>query len=101
MPGLEAPIGRLAGGGWGLGSENRLTNPGLTCHPRHMMNRGLCLTSLPLAGVLAIATALPCLSHGQVVQWTANLGGNGHYYQAVPAPIGITWSSAQAIAANR
>ena len=33
-----------------------------------------------------------------LVQWTAGAGGNGHYYQLVAVPGGISWSSASTAA---
>jgi hypothetical protein len=32
--------------------------------------------------------------HGPVIPWSADLGGNGHSYQAVGVPAGITWTQA-------
>ena len=34
-------------------------------------------------------------------RWPAFLGGNGHYYESVAVPAGITWDAASAAAANR
>ena len=37
----------------------------------------------------------------QAVQWTASVGGNGHWYQFVRVPGTITWQSARSAAAER
>ena len=34
-------------------------------------------------------------------QWLASAGGNGHYYEVVPAPLGVIWSNAQNAALNK
>src|SRR2546423_1575837 len=44
---------------------------------------------------------LPFSSQAQPVQWTTNSGGNGHFYEAVVAPSGITWGDAQSAAVSR
>jgi hypothetical protein len=36
-----------------------------------------------------------------LTNWSLQAGGNGHYYQAVLAPAGITWSNASLTASNR
>jgi hypothetical protein len=33
--------------------------------------------------------------------WPAPIGGNGHFYEAVPVPAGLTWDAASARATNR
>ena len=59
------------------------------------MNPSLSHMILPL-----IVVFLPMSTRGQSVQWTTNSGGNGHFYEAVLAPNGITWANAQAAAAS-
>src|SRR6185436_11393637 len=59
------------------------------------MNPSLSHMILPL-----IVVFLPMPTRGQSVQWTTNSGGNGHFYEAVLAPNGITWANAQAAAAS-
>jgi len=39
-----------------------------------------------------------CIVLGDPIQWTIASGGNGHYYDVVSAPNGITWSAASAAA---
>ena len=43
----------------------------------------------------------PSSAPGQITRWTPNSGGNGHYYEAVAAPSGIPWASAQALAVGK
>jgi hypothetical protein len=59
-----------------------------------------CLRSLTLCFSLTLFP-LSSPGQGQLVQWTTNSGGNGHFYEAVFAPSGITWASAQALAVGR
>jgi hypothetical protein len=57
-------------------------------HPVHHvfgLLTGLCLYALPSA-------------QGELVQWPAEDGGNDHWYEAVHAPEGISWTDAQAAA---
>src|SRR5882672_3346614 len=35
----------------------------------------------------------------ELTEWRADVGGNGHFYEAVQAPAGITWDDAEAYAA--
>jgi len=37
----------------------------------------------------------------QPTNWSAKTGGNGHFYEAVAAPWGITWSNASVMASNK
>ena len=37
----------------------------------------------------------------QLVEWPVALGGNGHFYEVVPAPAGINWANSNSGAVNR
>jgi hypothetical protein len=39
-----------------------------------------------------------CIMLGGSIQWTIASGGNGHYYEVIAAPGGITWNAASAAA---
>jgi hypothetical protein len=47
--------------------------------------------------LFGVASAAPSLSN-KIVEWTPAEGGNGHYYEAIHIPEGISWSSANNIA---
>jgi hypothetical protein len=49
----------------------------------------------------AVLAILPSLTQAQLTNWPVNVGGNGHYYEAIRSPGGITWSNASFIASNR
>jgi hypothetical protein len=49
--------------------------------------------------LLALLNCRPTWS--QLVQWPVAQGGNGHFYEVVSAPAGITWSNASLAATNR
>jgi hypothetical protein len=34
-------------------------------------------------------------------QWLVSAGGNGHYYEVIPAPLGVIWSNAESAAENK
>lgn len=51
---------------------------------------------LPLSGIISMV--LPVVAYAAPVQWTVTSGGNGHWYEAVYAPGGISWTSANAAA---
>jgi hypothetical protein len=34
-------------------------------------------------------------------QWLVSAGGNGHFYEVVPAPLGVIWSNAESAAENK
>jgi len=38
---------------------------------------------------------------GRLVQWPTSQGGNGHFYEVVSAPAGISWGNASLSATNR
>lgn len=40
-------------------------------------------------------------AQAQIVSWPIANGGNGHFYEAVVAPGGISWSNASSVATNR
>src|SRR5262249_15632204 len=61
------------------------------------MNRTMCTLVWGIALGLAVAFT-PTHSRADWVQWRVADGGNGHYYQAVSTPGGITWEAAQAAA---
>jgi hypothetical protein len=49
--------------------------------------------------VTCLSTALAAVSaHASPIQWTVGSGGNGHYYDVVSVPAGISWTSANAAA---
>lgn len=50
---------------------------------------------------IGLVMVLQIRAQGQAVQWGAQAGGNGHFYEAVRAPSGITWGAAQSIAVSR
>jgi len=50
------------------------------------------LSLLPFICILATS------AHGSPTQWTVGSGGNGHWYNVVSVPGGISWSSANAAA---
>lgn len=54
---------------------------------------------LIVASMLALALAAP--STAQLVQWPAASGGNGHYYEVVLVPAGVSWTQAQVAAQTR
>ncbi|HTB63883.1 MAG TPA: hypothetical protein VK737_09860 [Opitutales bacterium] len=48
---------------------------------------------------LALAGALPTIyRHGTAVEWPTTAGGNGHFFEAVETPGGITWEAAETYA---
>ena len=49
----------------------------------------------------AVLAILPSLTQAQLTNWAVNVGGNGHYYEAIRSPGGITWSNASLIASSR
>jgi Lectin C-type domain len=49
----------------------------------------------------AVLAILPLLTQAQLTNWAVNVGGNGHYYEPIRSPGGITWSDASLIASNR
>jgi hypothetical protein len=49
--------------------------------------------------LLALLHSQPAWS--QLVQWPVAQGGNGHFYEVVSAPAGITWGNASVAATNR
>jgi hypothetical protein len=59
-------------------------------------------TKIPIVlSVIALAMSLTFVAGAAgPVQWTVASGGNGHYYQAIPAPSGITWQAASNAAAS-
>jgi len=56
-------------------------------------------SALPIIG--AILSAIALNAQAQVLNWPVTSGGNGHYYEAVAAPGGITWSNANYVATTR
>jgi hypothetical protein len=59
----------------------------------------LVLLWLPL---LAAAAAAPLdFRPGPVVEWPMSAGGNGHFFQAIETPNGVTWDDAQSYAGLR
>jgi hypothetical protein len=50
---------------------------------------------------LFLCLGLVATLRAQPVPWLVSNGGNGHAYEAVHAPNGITWAAAQADAVNR
>jgi hypothetical protein len=49
--------------------------------------------------LLALLSSRPTWS--QLVEWPVAEGGNGHFYEVVSAPAGISWSNASLAATNR
>src|SRR5436190_20680061 len=49
----------------------------------------------------ALLCALAFSASAQPVQWPVISGGNGHFYEGILAPSGITWGNAQTNAAFR
>lgn len=47
------------------------------------------------------AMTLAATASAQIVQWTTASGGNGHYYEAVLVPSGISWTQARNAAQSR
>jgi hypothetical protein len=43
----------------------------------------------------------PTMAEGRIFIWPAGAGGNGHYYQAMSVPAGITWEDAQNFALTK
>ena len=64
---------------------------------------GACKTSVAIRFlVLLLFALLNCpLTWSQLVQWPVAEGGNGHFYEVVPAPGGITWGNASLAATAR
>jgi hypothetical protein len=56
--------------------------------------------TLSLSLISAIITLVPPLAPAQITTWSVQAGGNGHYYQAVLAEAGITWTAASLTASN-
>ena len=53
-------------------------------------------------GIVALALLLnPHQACSQLIQWTIAEGGNGHFYEVVPAPGGVTWGNAMLAATER
>jgi hypothetical protein len=52
------------------------------------------------AGVLLslVTASLPTASHAVPIQWTVGSGGNGHFYDVISVPTGISWTGANAAA---
>ena len=52
------------------------------------------------ARAIVLFAALSFISRIQAapVQWDAGSGGNGHYYEAVQVPDGVSWTAASALA---
>src|ERR1051325_6511008 len=52
--------------------------------------------------VFVLLALIGCLrTWSQLVQWPVAQGGNGHFYEVVSAPTGITWGNASLAATNR
>src|ERR1051325_12185873 len=52
--------------------------------------------------VFVLLALLNCQrTRSQLVQWPVAQGGNGHFYEVVSAPTGITWGNASLAATNR
>lgn len=60
------------------------------------MNRGAAPLLFVLLAILGSRS-----TWSQPVQWTVAQGGNGHFYEVVSAPDGITWAAASQAATNR
>jgi hypothetical protein len=57
---------------------------------------------LPLGLGLVVFALLNCQpASAQLVEWPVAAGGNGHFYEVVSAPSGITWGNASLGATNR
>jgi hypothetical protein len=54
-----------------------------------------------LVAVILLAVLPGQQTWSQLVQWPVAEGGNGHFYEVVPAPAGIIWSAANLAALNR
>jgi hypothetical protein len=52
-------------------------------------------------GFLIIGLLVCAPAWSQLVQWRVADGGNGHYYEVVSAPGGVTWGNANLSAGNR
>jgi len=50
--------------------------------------------------MLLLLCVIPSVAIGQLVEWPLAEGGNGHYYEVIPAPSGITWDDANSQAAG-
>jgi hypothetical protein len=46
-----------------------------------------------------MVAAAPPAAHATPIQWTVSSGGNGHYYDVISVPAGISWTGAAAAAA--
>src|ERR1035437_4592805 len=44
--------------------------------------------------LLFLLCSCSCIVLGGPIQWTVASGGNGHYYDVLSAPAGITWDDA-------
>jgi hypothetical protein len=53
------------------------------------------------AGAVSVANSAHAQSTPQAVQWRTQDGGNGHWYQVVVVPEGISWTNAKATASSR
>lgn len=51
-----------------------------------------------LAVFALLSVCSPSVLVADVVEWTPASGGNGHFYQAVTVPDGVTWSEARLLA---
>lgn len=53
-------------------------------------------SSVPSSPTSSVSAApVSGTGHGNATQWSLGAGGNGHFYEAVYSPEGITWSNAQ------
>lgn len=48
-----------------------------------------------IQGAMVMAVLLGAFAEADPIQWTTADGGNGHYYETVSYPAGITWNDAQ------
>ena len=66
---------------------------------------GGCKTAGPIPLLAFLLLALPLLNSqsawSQLVEWPVAEGGNGHFYEVIPAPGGITWDNASLAATER
>ena len=54
------------------------------------------MSRMPWIAILILL--VPAIAHSQLVQWTFESGGNGHWYELVYSEIPVTWEEAEAYA---
>ena len=59
------------------------------------------LRAIKIVAVFCVALVVCSIAHAAAVQWPVSAGGNGHWYEAVSVPQGITWTDARDAAVAR